>query len=43
VLILDPDRKYYQPYWVPVEKLMDAINTTDSGTSRPRGLVVVSH
>lgn len=43
VLILDPDRKYYQPYWVPYEKLFDAINTTDPGTSKKRGLVVVSH
>lgn len=43
VLILDPDRKYYQPYWVPYEKLFDAINTTDTGTSKSRGLVVVAH
>ncbi|MBS1961461.1 MAG: hypothetical protein JST04_04545 [Bdellovibrionales bacterium] len=43
VLILDPDRKYYQPYWVPYEKLFDGINTTDSSTSKSRGLVVVSH
>jgi hypothetical protein len=43
VLILDPDRKYYQPYWVPYEKLFDGINTTDAGTSRSRGLIHVSH
>ena len=43
VLILDPDRKYYQPYWVPYEKLFDGINTTDSGNSKSRGLVIVSH
>lgn len=43
VLILDPDRKYYQPYWVPYEKLFDGINTTDASTSKARGLVVVSH
>lgn len=42
VLILDPDRKYYQPYWVPYEKLFDAINTTDpAGGGHTRGLVVV--
>jgi hypothetical protein len=42
VLILDPDRKYYQPYWVPYEKLFDAINTTDpSGGGHKRGLIVV--
>ncbi len=43
VLMLDPDREYYQPYWVPYEKLFDAINTTDPAHSRKRGLIVVSH
>jgi hypothetical protein len=43
VLILDPDREYYQPYWVPYEKLFDAVNTTDASTSKSRGLVIVSH
>jgi len=43
VLVLDPDRKYYQPYWVPYEKLFDGINTTDAGNSKSRGLVIVSH
>lgn len=43
VLILDPDRKYYQPYWVPYEKLFDAINTTDPGPSLKRGLVIITH
>lgn len=42
VLILDVDRKYYQPYWVSVEKFFDAINTTDPGTSKKRGLILVS-
>ena len=41
VLILDPDRKYYQPYWVPYEKLFDAINTTDPAPGLKRGLIVV--
>jgi hypothetical protein len=43
VLILDPDRKYYQPYWVSYEKLFDAMNTTDPVTSKKRGLIVISH
>lgn len=43
VLILDPDRKYYQPYWVPYEKLFDAVNTTDPGPGLKRGLIVISH
>jgi hypothetical protein len=43
VLILDPDRKYYQPYWVPYEKLFDAMNTTDPGAGHARGLISISH
>ncbi len=41
VLVMDVDRKYYQPYWVGVDKFFDAINTTDPGTSKKRGLVLV--
>ncbi len=41
-LIMDPDRKYYQPYWVPVAKVFDAINTTDPSKSKKRGLVILS-
>lgn len=42
VLILDVDRTYYQPYWVPVDKLFDAINTTDPAVSKKRGLVILT-
>lgn len=42
VLILDTDRKYYQPYWVKVDKLFDAINTTDPASSKKRGLIVLT-
>lgn len=42
VLILDTDRKFYQPYWVKADKFFDAINTTDPGSSKKRGLVVIT-
>lgn len=42
VLILDTDRKFYQPYWVKVDKLFDAINTTDPASSKKRGLIVLT-
>jgi len=42
VLVLDPDRKYYQPYWVPTVKVLDAMNTTDPGPGKKRGLIIVS-
>lgn len=42
VLILDVDRKFYQPYWAPVDKLFDAINTTDPASSQKRGLIVLT-
>ncbi len=42
VLVLDPDRDFYQPYWVPADKVFDAINTTDPGASKKRGLILIS-
>lgn len=42
VLILDTDRKYYQPYWSPVDKVFDAMNTTDPSTSKKRGLIILN-
>lgn len=42
VLILDTDRKYYQPYWSPVDKVFDAMNTSDPSTSKKRGLIILS-
>jgi hypothetical protein len=41
VLILDPDRRWYEPYWVPDEKLLAAMNTRDADAGRTRGLVRV--
>jgi hypothetical protein len=42
VLILDPDRKSYGPYWAPLDKFLDAMNTTDPATSKKRGLLVIA-
>lgn len=42
VLILDPDRKYYEPYWVSVETLIRGMNTTDSDGVSRRGYLFIS-
>lgn len=42
VLLLDPDRKNYLPYWVPLDKFFDGMNTSDPATSKKRGLIVIS-
>ncbi|OFZ81176.1 MAG: hypothetical protein A2603_11210 [Bdellovibrionales bacterium RIFOXYD1_FULL_55_31] len=40
VLILDPDREWYEPYWVSLETLLTGMKTTDGGNSgMSRGLV----
>jgi hypothetical protein len=41
VLILDTDRQYYEPYWVSTAKLLEALNSLDSGSKKLRGLVWV--
>lgn len=40
-LVLDPDRRWYEPYWVPVDKLVEALAARDPAKGRPRGLVRV--
>lgn len=40
VLLLDPDRRWYEPYWVPLERLAAAIATRDETSGRRRGYVV---
>lgn len=37
VLIFDPDRDWYEPYWVREETLIKAMATSDSETGKPRG------
>lgn len=42
VLILDPDREWYEPYWVPDEVVLAGMATPDSVTGEPRGYLQVS-
>ncbi len=39
VLILDPDRKWYEPYWAPDELLLKGLQTRDRFRNELRGLV----
>ena len=39
VLIRDPDRQYYEPYWVTEDTLVKGMATTDKGASKTRGLI----
>jgi hypothetical protein len=41
VLILDPDRDWYEPYWVPDELLVEAMTTRDASAGRSRGFLWV--
>jgi hypothetical protein len=41
VLLLDTDRKNGEPYWVPLDKFLDAMNTSDPGSSKKRGLILI--
>jgi hypothetical protein len=42
VLILDPDRTWYEPYWVPDEVALAGMATRDPVASQPRGYLYVS-
>ncbi|MBS1958397.1 MAG: hypothetical protein JST80_02905 [Bdellovibrionales bacterium] len=39
VLIMDPDREYYEPYWVDLSMLMKGMNTLDKDAGKNRGLI----
>lgn len=41
VLILDPDRDYYEPYWVSLETFVRGMATRDASAQLNRGLVVI--
>lgn len=41
VLIMDPDRDYYEPYWVSEATFFDGMGTKDSGGKMFRGYVYV--
>jgi hypothetical protein len=42
VLILDPDRDWYEPYWVPDEVVLAGMATRDPVSGEPRGYLQVS-
>lgn len=39
VLVLDPDREWYEPYWVSEDTLLAGMNTEDRSSGRHRGYV----
>lgn len=41
VLVFDPDRTYYEPYWVPLTAFLKGLNSADSGAKKSRGLIFV--
>lgn len=40
-LVMDVDRQWYEPYWVPVKKIVEAMATVDSESKKNRGYVWV--
>jgi hypothetical protein len=40
-LVFDPDRDWYEPYWVPLDTLVAGMARTDPETGRPRGYIWV--
>ncbi|PJE08275.1 MAG: hypothetical protein CK430_12705 [Legionella sp.] len=42
VLIMDPDRKLYEPYWVPEKLLLKSMSTLDIDGGNFRGYLIVS-
>jgi hypothetical protein len=41
VLVLDPDREWYEPYWVSVDDLLKGMATLDKESGKSRGFVRV--
>lgn len=42
ILILDPDRQWYEPYWVPEDLLLKAMATKDSSGKSYRGYLWIT-
>ena len=40
-LIMDTDRQFYEPYWVPEKLLFESMATTDNDASHYRGYLVI--
>lgn len=41
VLIMDPDRELFEPYWVPEQRLLKSMETEDSDARKNRGFIIV--
>jgi len=41
VLVMDPDREYYEPYWVSVDTFIKGLSTHDQASNANRGIVYV--
>ncbi len=41
VLIMDPDRELFEPYWVPEQQLLKSMETKDSDARKNRGFIIV--
>ena len=41
VLIMDPDRQWYEPYWVSEETFVDGMATQDKTSTKTRGLIFI--
>jgi hypothetical protein len=41
VLIFDPDRQYYEPYWVSESTLIKGMNTLDPANKKTRGYLFI--
>ena len=41
VLIMDPDRQWYEPYWVSEKTFVDGMATKDTQGSKTRGLIFI--
>lgn len=39
VLILDPDREYYEPYWVSLDAFLKGLETPDADSGKNRGIL----
>ena len=41
VLIMDPDRQYYEPYWVSLDTFIKGLNTLDKDAGKNRGVLFI--
>lgn len=41
LLIMDPDREFFEPYWVSEHQILNSMATEDSETHRNRGFIIV--